>query len=111
MLFPIRMTFHTVLEVSDPFFDMFGAHLSLIVFMTAITRIGCEASRMASRTACSTSMIQRECVLTIELSRGPGTGIVADCAVGAILSVVLIILLMTGVTICGRAFVLLVDMA
>jgi hypothetical protein len=104
------MTFHTILEVTNSFFQVLGAHFPLAVFMTTITGISCKTGWMASRTACAIPMIQRECVLTVEFRRLPCRGIVADGAVRAILSIVLVILLVAGIAIGRSTFVLLIDM-
>lgn len=76
------MAFHTVLEITNAFLKMFLPYFALVVLMTAIAGIHCEAGRMTGSAGCSTAMVQREGMLSIEFRRRP-------CSRG-----------MTGLTIC-----------
>jgi hypothetical protein len=51
------VTFHTVLEIHNPFFQMFFTDLSFAVFMTTIAGIGCKTGGMTGGTGCSATMI------------------------------------------------------
>jgi hypothetical protein len=52
-----RMAFHAVLEISDPFLQMFFTHLALTVLVTTIAGVACKTGWMTSGTGCATAMI------------------------------------------------------
>jgi hypothetical protein len=48
IVFPaIRMTFHAILEIGDPFLQVLRADIRLVVFVAAITGIGLITSGVA----------------------------------------------------------------
>ena len=57
ILFPIRMAFHTVLIIIDPFIQMFFTYFAFFVFVTTLAGVGCKAGGMAGRAAGAAPMI------------------------------------------------------
>ena len=82
MLAPIGMTFHTILEIGDAFFQMLSAYIGLGMLVTSIAGVGGIVDRMArdARDSSTLAVIHREGVLPGELSGSPCGGTVADGA-------------------------------
>ena len=72
MFTSIEVTLDAVLIVRDPFFQMFSGDISLVVFMAAVTGVGCQPIRMTGLAATITiSVPDRESMRTIVRRRFP----------------------------------------
>jgi hypothetical protein len=96
------MTFHAILEIRNVLIQMPFNDLRLIVFVAAITSVGCKTGWMACGTGGSATMIQRERVLPVEFSRSPSAGVMTRRTLRSELTIVGIILLVAGVAILRR---------
>ena len=85
MFASVGVTFHTILEIGNPFLTMLTGNIRLIMFMATITSISCVIARMAgsARDISAFAVIQGEGVLAVERSRLPRGGAVTGGAVRA----------------------------